>query len=105
MPLQNVFFYLYWENDTTAAYDRLTQEGISPMEGPAEPYLLTAFKTRRLAKPHKSGVRSKYIVRPERVMELGNHNVWEYIGLEKLMWEIEIVKTVAINLLTTIDPS
>ncbi|XP_063847995.1 uncharacterized protein LOC135093051 [Scylla paramamosain] len=77
---QNVFFYLYWENDTTAVYDKLIQEGVSPVEGPAEPYLLTAFKTRRLKKPHKHGVRSKYIVRPERVLELGNHNVWEYIG-------------------------
>lgn len=81
---QNVFFYLYWENDTAAAYDKLNHEGVLPVEGPTEPYLLTAFKTRRLTKPHKPGVRSKYIVRPERVFELGNHNVWEYVGRKLL---------------------
>lgn len=78
--MQNVFFYLYWENDTTTAYETLRREGVTPVEGADEPYLLTAFKTRRLDKPHKHGTRSKYVVRPERVLELGNHHVWEYIG-------------------------
>ncbi|XP_045615064.1 beta-1,4-galactosyltransferase galt-1 isoform X2 [Procambarus clarkii] len=83
---QNVFFYLYWENDT-AVNDVLfgNDQGLGPAlfgSQAAMPYLLTASKTRRLAKPHKHGVRSKYIVRPEAVVELGNHNVWEYVGTQ-----------------------
>ncbi|XP_042211147.1 beta-1,4-galactosyltransferase galt-1-like isoform X1 [Homarus americanus] len=85
---QNVFFYLYWENDT-AVHDALFANdnglGYDFFDGEeAFPYLLTAFKTRRLNKPHKHGQRSKFIVRPEGVVEIGNHNVWEYIyGIKK----------------------
>ncbi|XP_050697341.1 beta-1,4-galactosyltransferase galt-1-like isoform X3 [Eriocheir sinensis] len=82
---QNVFFYLYWENDTAVAYETLRREGVTPVEGEGEPYLLTAFKTRRMDTPHKSGIRSKYIVRPERVVELGNHHVWEYVDGKKMI--------------------
>jgi len=66
---RNAFFYLYWENDTKV----LPKEQQTP-----SPYLLTLSKTRRLVKIHKSGVRSKYIVRPQDVVELGNHVVWEF---------------------------
>lgn len=81
---QNVFFYLYWENDTIATYDKLHQEGIPAVPDNGEPYLLTPLKTRRLTTPHKHNVRSKYIVRPERVVELGNHQVWEYVGAKSV---------------------
>ncbi|XP_042879973.1 uncharacterized protein LOC122258227 [Penaeus japonicus] len=85
---QNVFFYLYWENDT-AVHDTLYGNdnalGTSLFgEEALVPYLLTAYKTRRLTAPHKPGQRSKYIVRPERVVEVGNHVVWEHVGGKKV---------------------
>lgn len=85
---QNVFFYLYWENDT-AVHDALygREDALGPGlfgEEALVPYLLTAYKTRRLTTPHKPGQRSKYIVRPERVVEVGNHVVWEHVGAKKV---------------------
>ncbi|XP_068240663.1 uncharacterized protein [Palaemon carinicauda] len=83
---QNVFFYLYWENDTSL-HEAMFGEAPSSSLGTdlfgdesSAPYLLTVFKTRRLSKPHKAGTRSKFIVRPETVVEVGNHNVWEHIS-------------------------
>ncbi|XP_066949161.1 uncharacterized protein [Macrobrachium rosenbergii] len=89
---QNVFFYLYWENDTTV-HDAMFGEGPSSNLGISlfgeeslAPYLLTVYKTRRLSRPHKPGTRSKFIVRPESVVEVGNHNVWEHIsGAKKVL--------------------
>lgn len=85
---QNVFFYLYWENDT-AVHDALygREDALGPGlfgEEALVPYLLTAYKTRRLTTPHKPGQRSKYIVRPERVVEVGNHVVWEHVDAKKV---------------------
>lgn len=72
--LLNSFFYLYWENDTTAY-------GALPETTPLEiPYLLTQFKTRRSRKVFRVGSRSKYIVRPVAAVEVGNHVVWRYLG-------------------------
>ena len=68
---QNVFFYLYWANDTSVRKN-LT------LTGTPETYLLTMFKTRRLTKAHRHGSRSKYVVKPENVVECGNHAVWLY---------------------------
>lgn len=69
---KNTFFYLYWENDT-AAY------GVEPEKPPQwMPYFITQYKTRRLAATMKTGSRSKYIVVPERVIEVGNHVVWRH---------------------------
>ncbi|XP_076366130.1 beta-1,4-galactosyltransferase galt-1-like [Tachypleus tridentatus] len=70
---QNVFFYLYWDNDTSAYNEK-------PETPPANiPYLLTQYKTRRLKYPMKHGSRSKFIVVPERVLEVGNHVVWRVV--------------------------
>ncbi|KAH9359561.1 hypothetical protein HPB48_004474 [Haemaphysalis longicornis] len=72
--LLNSFFYLYWENDTSAY-------GVPPETAPSEvPYLLTQFKTRRSRKVFRVGSRSKYIVRPLTAVEVGNHVVWRYLG-------------------------
>ncbi|CAL1277963.1 unnamed protein product [Larinioides sclopetarius] len=69
---KNVFFYLYWENDTTVY-------GIEPEKPPQwVPYLITQYKTRRLSSAMKIGSRSKYIVVPERIVEVGNHVVWRH---------------------------
>ncbi|KAI5651766.1 glycosyltransferase family 92 domain-containing protein [Phthorimaea operculella] len=58
---RNAFFYTQWKDDPEAP---------SP--------LLTARKTRRLTTPHALKNRSKYVVRPRDVVELGNHFVWEH---------------------------
>lgn len=70
----NSFFYLYWDNDTTAY-------GEVPEVGPRKlPYMLTQFKTRRSRKVFRVGSRSKYIVQPLTAVEVGNHVVWRYFG-------------------------
>jgi hypothetical protein len=61
---QNAFFYLQWPDDVTSS------------EGPD---LITQRKTRRRAKLHPHKQRSKYICKPELVVEAGNHFVWEYV--------------------------
>ena len=68
---QNAFFYLYWPDDTAA-----TAPASAPP--PTPPHLVTLHKTRRLARLHRHGSRSKYVVKPENVVECGNHNVWLY---------------------------
>ncbi|XP_015928667.1 uncharacterized protein [Parasteatoda tepidariorum] len=69
---KNVFFYLYWENDTTVY-------GAEPEKPPQwVPYLITQYKTRRLSTSMKIGSRSKYIVVPDRIIEVGNHVVWRH---------------------------
>ncbi|XP_037074156.1 uncharacterized protein LOC119095434 [Pollicipes pollicipes] len=71
---QNCFFYLYWENDTAVA-ERLH---LSPQQESQFPYLISLYKTRRVRTPHRFYSRSKYLVVPERVVEAGNHQVWEH---------------------------
>ncbi|GFT65553.1 glycosyltransferase family 92 protein [Nephila pilipes] len=76
---KNTFFYLYWENDTTVY-------GVEPEKPPQwVPYFLTQYKTRRLSSSMKIGSRSKYIVVPERILEVGNHVVWRHTSGKKLI--------------------
>ncbi|XP_055848872.1 uncharacterized protein LOC129913918 [Episyrphus balteatus] len=68
---QNAFFYLQfqddpWLYDTKSANQRLRAA------------LVTQRKTRRRSKLHPQKQRSKYICRPETVVEAGNHFVWEF---------------------------
>lgn len=58
---RNAFFYVGWEDD---------DEGMKS--------LLTSRKTRRWVKPHGLKNRSKLVVRPTEIIELGNHFVWEH---------------------------
>ncbi|KFM72270.1 hypothetical protein X975_10615, partial [Stegodyphus mimosarum] len=68
---QNAFFYLQWPNDTSSS---------------SLPYkLLTLQKTIRKSKFHAHKQRSKCIVLPERVVEMGNHFVWEFIAGKTMM--------------------
>lgn len=46
---------------------------------PEEAALITLRKTRRRVKLHPHKQRSKYICKPENVVEAGNHFVWEFI--------------------------
>lgn len=56
---QNAFFYLQWPDDTSLSEDAF------------ENNLITLRKTRRRAKLHPHKQRSKYICRPEYVIEAG----------------------------------
>ncbi|KAJ3625269.1 hypothetical protein MTP99_018827 [Tenebrio molitor] len=66
---QNAFFYLQWGDDDSV-YDS---------NDPVAAGLVTLKKTRRRSKLHPHKQRSKYICRPELVVEAGNHFVWEFI--------------------------
>lgn len=46
---------------------------------PIEARLITLRKTRRKAKLHPHKQRSKYVCKPQDVVEAGNHFVWEFI--------------------------
>lgn len=63
---QNAFFYLQYPDEEV------------PFPDPAKE-LLYLRKTRRKGKLHNHRLRSKYIVVPERVQEVGNHFVWEFM--------------------------
>nr|CAD7420423.1 unnamed protein product [Timema poppensis] len=66
---QNAFFYLQWSDDRR----------ISSSPDPFQRGLVTLRKTRRRAKLHPHKQRSKYLCRPEHVVEAGNHFVWEFV--------------------------
>ncbi|XP_017785039.1 PREDICTED: uncharacterized protein LOC108568453 [Nicrophorus vespilloides] len=66
---QNAFFYLQWgDGDWVYESDDSVATG-----------LVTLKKVRRKSKLHPHKQRSKYICRPEFVVEAGNHFVWEFI--------------------------
>ena len=64
--MQNAFFYLYWENATEVDDTLVEAAGLRKSPG----YLRTLYKTRRLTKLLSHGVRSKYIAKPESVVEV-----------------------------------
>lgn len=66
---QNAFFYLQWSDDDSV-YDATDAVAAG---------LVTQKKTRRRTKLHPHKQRSKYICRPELVIEAGNHFVWEFL--------------------------
>ena len=67
-----MFYYLYWENDTSLASE-------------SRNFLVTSSKVRRTFKPNRKGQRSKYVVRPETVALAGNHVIWKFIpGKQKI---------------------
>ena len=68
----NVFHYLYWENTTSDV-----QQYWSSKNNQELPYLVTQMKLQRVKTPHKNGQRSKYLIRPENALMVGNHVVWQ----------------------------
>lgn len=66
---QNAFFYLQWSDD----------DQVVNFHDPITYNLVTLKKTRRKTKLHPHKQRSKYICKPELVIEAGNHFVWEFI--------------------------
>lgn len=66
---QNAFFYLQWGDD----------DWVYASDDPLATSLLTLKKTRRKTKLHPHKQRSKYICRPEFIVETGNHFIWEFI--------------------------
>ncbi|XP_058449537.1 uncharacterized protein LOC131429440 [Malaya genurostris] len=68
---QNAFFYLQFADDNLVFEDNSEQANLRAA-------LTTQRKTRRRSKLHPQKQRSKYICRPEAVIEAGNHFVWEF---------------------------
>ncbi len=84
--MANVFFYLYWKNDTTVLNSDVAGRvftNFSSSESYMRPYLLTQAKTRRLRMVHSHNVRSKYVTRPAAALLLGNHRVWIHLKGER----------------------
>ncbi|KAL5278665.1 hypothetical protein ACFFRR_003350 [Megaselia abdita] len=71
---QNSFFYLQFGDDALLTSDN-NFKGNKAVRGA----LVTQRKTRRRAKLHPHKQRSKYICKPEYVVEAGNHFVWEFV--------------------------
>lgn len=69
LSFQNAFFYLQFPDDALVA------ETTDPLVRA----LLTQRKTQRRKKLHPQKQRSKYIAKPEAVIEAGNHFVWEFM--------------------------
>ncbi|XP_055637945.1 uncharacterized protein LOC129776374 isoform X2 [Toxorhynchites rutilus septentrionalis] len=68
---QNAFFYLQFADDSIL-FDESTGNTNLKVA------LTTQRKTRRRSKLHPQKQRSKYICKPEAVIEAGNHFVWEF---------------------------
>ena len=87
----NVFYYLYWNNDTSimskywngSTVGEIASNDSIPTEQPRKqsfiPYLITQMKTKRTLKPHPFGRRSKYVVKPEGVVMAGNHLIHKFV--------------------------
>ncbi|KAI1303587.1 hypothetical protein HDE_02157 [Halotydeus destructor] len=74
---QNAFYYLQWPDDP---YSNSSQLAAPTSETAPKVNLLTLSKTRRKKQLHMHKQRSKYIVRPQHVIEVGNHFVWEFVA-------------------------
>ncbi|XP_037711068.1 uncharacterized protein LOC119548057 [Drosophila subpulchrella] len=72
---QNAFYYLQFADDSLASSGI---EGGNDQLASVRASLVTQRKTRRRYKLHPQKQRSKYICKPEAVVEAGNHFVWEF---------------------------
>ncbi|KAH8377931.1 hypothetical protein KR093_008021 [Drosophila rubida] len=72
---QNAFYYLQFADDPLASSGL---PGGNDQLGSVRASLVTQRKTRRRYKLHPQKQRSKYICKPEAVVEAGNHFVWEF---------------------------
>ncbi|XP_050546289.1 uncharacterized protein LOC126908342 isoform X2 [Daktulosphaira vitifoliae] len=66
---RNAFFYMQWADD----------ESLQLEKNPFHSNLIVLRKTRRKTKLHPHKQRSKYICDPRRVVEVGNHFIWEFL--------------------------
>lgn len=80
---KNAFFYLQWPDDpeylklANANPGRQANEKSTKNNLPV--YLTTLAKTRRRATLHSHRERSKLIVVPDYIVEVGNHFVWQFL--------------------------
>ncbi|XP_022220076.2 uncharacterized protein LOC111072476 [Drosophila obscura] len=72
---QNAFYYLQFTDDPLASSGIV---GGNEQLANVRASLVTQRKTRRRFKLHPQKQRSKYICKPEAVVEAGNHFVWEF---------------------------
>ena len=70
-----LFFYSGFRDQDAQTGDR---RQVTDVMSDDPGYLVTMYKTTRLVKLHNHGSRSKYVVKPENVIECGNHNIWLY---------------------------
>ncbi|XP_054082962.1 uncharacterized protein LOC105208498 isoform X2 [Zeugodacus cucurbitae] len=81
---QNAFFYLQFPDDPlvslahTQSQSWQAQQPYAHTNPGLRASLVTQRKTRRRLKLHPQKQRSKYICKPESVIEAGNHFVWEF---------------------------
>lgn len=68
---QNAFFYLQFPDDHLMYDEESSNKALRAT-------LTTQRKTRRRSKLHPQKQRSKFICKPESVIEAGNHFVWEF---------------------------
>ena len=54
------------------------------------PQLVTQTKLKRTKTPNKNGQRSKYIIRPEYALMVGNHVVWTLVKGEVLAFSLTL---------------
>lgn len=93
---QNAFFYLQWPDDV----NQITSSNSNSINYHANDRrldtpkrkdaaynngLLTLLKTQRKSKLHIHKQRSKCIIQPENVVEMGNHFVWEFMPLKGMI--------------------
>ncbi|XP_022170603.1 beta-1,4-galactosyltransferase galt-1-like [Myzus persicae] len=67
---RNAFFYMQWADDDSLPLD----------QNPFHSNLVVLRKTRRKTKLHPHKQRSKYICDPQRIVEVGNHFIWEFLN-------------------------
>lgn len=67
---RNAFFYMQWADDDTLPLD----------QNPFHSNIVVLRKTRRKTKLHPHKQRSKYICDPRRIVEVGNHFIWEFLN-------------------------
>ncbi|XP_026814092.1 beta-1,4-galactosyltransferase galt-1-like [Rhopalosiphum maidis] len=67
---RNAFFYMQWADDDSLPLD----------QNPFHSNLIVLRKTRRKTKLHPHKQRSKYICDPQRIVEVGNHFIWEFLN-------------------------
>ncbi|SPP85765.1 Hypothetical predicted protein [Drosophila guanche] len=72
---QNAFYYLQFADDALASSGIV---GGDEQQANVRASLVTQRKTRRRYKLHPQKQRSKYICKPDSVVEAGNHFVWEF---------------------------
>lgn len=78
---QNAFFYMGWPDDSAHSNRSLTTvKSLSISHRDDWPVPIVLRKTMRRSDLHPHRQRSKLIVRPDALLEVGNHFVWQFVA-------------------------